>query len=116
MNGPFTDEYWKAAERELFPWKEWVHGMWLSMKNDMNVINGTWAFKCKQYLNGTMKKFKAGFCAHGNQQLEGIDFFETYAPIVQLTTVHLMLILENLLSLKSKQADVTSIFLHVTLA
>ncbi|KAL7456370.1 hypothetical protein ACHAXS_000378 [Conticribra weissflogii] len=34
---------------------------------------------------------------------------------VQSTTVCLMLILENLLCLKSKQADVTSVFLHATL-
>ncbi len=67
-------------------------------EDDMNVINGTWAFKCKRFPNGTVKKFKACFCARGDQQLEGIDFFETYAPVVQWTTVHLILILENLLS------------------
>ncbi len=52
---------------------------------------------------------------HRDQQLEGIDIFETYAPVVQWTTVHLMLILENLLGLKSKQADVTAAFLHTIL-
>ena len=84
-------------------------------EDDTNVINGTWAFKCKRFPNGTVKKFKARFCARGDQQLEGIDFFDTYAPIVQWTTVRLMLILENLLGLKSKQADVTAAFLHATL-
>ncbi len=59
--------------------------------------------------------FNARFCAHGDQQLEGIDFFETYTPVVQWTTVCLMLILENLLGLKSKQVDVTAAFLHATL-
>ncbi len=79
MNGPFTDEYWKAAERELFPWKEWVHGMWLSMKmTPMSLIG----FQV-QFPNDTVKNFKACFCAVGDQQLEGIDFFETYAPVVQ---------------------------------
>ncbi len=46
--------------------------------------------------------------------MEGIDFFETYAPAVQWTTVCLMLILENLLGLKSRQAGVTAAFLHST--
>ncbi len=32
INGPFADEYWKEAEKEILPWKEWVHGMWLSKK------------------------------------------------------------------------------------
>ena len=59
-----------------------------------------------------VKKFKARFCARGDQQLEGIDFFETYAPVVQWTTVRLLLILEVLLQLKSKQGDVTAAFVH----
>jgi hypothetical protein len=59
-----------------------------------------------------VKKFKAWFCARGDQQLEGVDFFETYAPVVQWTSVRLMLILEILLQLKSKQGNVTAAFLH----
>ena len=78
----------------------------------MNVIDLTWAFRCKRYSNQLIKKFKAWFFARGDQQLEGIDLFETYAPVVQYTTVQLMLILEVLLGLKSKQGNVNAIFLH----
>ncbi len=49
-------------------------------------------------------------------QLEGVDFFKTYAPVVQWTTIWLMFILEVLLGLKSKQGDVTCAFLHADLA
>ncbi len=103
------------AEKEIITLEEM--GAWdvVEREDDMNVINETWAFKCKWFPNGTVKKFKARFCAHGDQQLEGIDFFETYAPVVQWTTVCLMLILESLLGLKSKQADVTAAFFYVTL-
>ena len=82
---------------------------------DHHVIASTWAFKCKRYPDGLIKKFKARFCARGNQHLEGIDFFETYAPVVQWTTIRLMFILEILLGLKSKQGDVTCAFLHADL-
>ncbi len=76
-------------------------GAWdvVEREDDVYVIDGTWALKCRQFLNGTMKEFKARFCARGDQQLEGIDFFGTYAPVGQWTTVHLMLIHENLLGL-----------------
>ena len=77
-----------------------------------NVIPLTWAFKCKRFPDGLIKKFKACFFACGDMQLEGIDFFETYAPVVQWTTIRLMFILEVLLGLKSKQGDVTCAFLH----
>jgi len=81
----------------------------------MNIISSTWAFKCKRYPDGLTKKFKARFCARGDQQLEGIDFFETYAPVVQWTMIRLMFILEILLGLKSMQGDVTCAFLHADL-
>jgi hypothetical protein len=32
-----------------------------------HVIPSTWAFKCKRYPNGLIKKFKARFCARGNK-------------------------------------------------
>ena len=49
-------------------------------------------------------------------QLEGVDFFETYAPVVQWTMIRLMFILEVLLGLKSKQGGITCAFLHANLA
>jgi hypothetical protein len=66
--------------------------------------------------NGYIKKFKAHFCARGDMQLEGVNFFETYAPVIQWTMIRLMFILEVLLGLKSKQGDVTCAFLHADLA
>jgi hypothetical protein len=81
----------------------------------MNVLPSTWAFKIKRYPDGLIKKFKARFCARGDKQIEGVDYFETYAPVVQWTTIRLMLMLEVLLDLKSKQGDVTAAFLHAEL-
>ena len=82
---------------------------------DMNVLRSTWEFKLKRYPDVLIKKFKICFFARGYMQLEGIDFFETYAPVVQWMTAKLMLILEVLLGLKSKQGNVTAGFLHAGL-
>jgi hypothetical protein len=65
----------------------------------------------KRFPDGLIKGFKGRICARGDQQ-EEVDFFETCAPVVQWTTICLMLILEVLLGLKSKQGDVTAAFLH----
>ena len=72
----------------------------------------TWAFKCKFYPDGLIKKFKDRFFERGYQQWEGIDLFETYAPVVQCTAVRLMLILEVLMGLKSNQGEVTAVFIY----
>ena len=112
MNGEFAPEFWDACKVEI----NTLEGMgaWKVVKKtaEMNVLRSTWAFKIKRYPDGLIKKFKARFCARGDMQIEGVDFFETYAPVVQWTTVRLMLILEVLLDLKSKQGDVTAAFLH----
>ena len=83
MNGPFREEYWTAACKEI----EILEGIdaWdvVDRSEDMNVIDSIWAFKLKRFPDGMIKKFKAQFCARGDQQLEEIDFFGTYALVVQ---------------------------------
>eukprot|EP00957_Ditylum_brightwellii_P103375 7877782-Ditylum_brightwellii.AAC.2 len=46
------------------------------------IIESTWAFKVKRFLDGSIKKRKIHLCMRGDQQIEGIDYFETYAPVV----------------------------------
>ncbi len=53
--------------------------------------------------------------ALGVYHLEGNDFFEIYASVVQWITVCLMVNLEKLLNLKSKWAHFTAAILHATL-
>jgi hypothetical protein len=112
MSGPFKEEYWKAAVKEIKTLESMDVWEVVDRTDDMNVINSIWVFKLKCFPDSMVKTFKARFCARGDQQLEGVDFFETYAPVVQWTTVYLMLILEILLQLKSKQGDVTTAFVH----
>jgi hypothetical protein len=111
----FADEYWKAIELEIFSLESIEAWQVVDQEDKMNDISSTWGFKCKKYPDGLIKKLKAMFCAHGDQQLEGIDFFETYATVVQWTMIRLMFILEILLGLKSMQGDVTCAFLQADL-
>ena len=60
----------------------------------MNIIIPRWDFKLQIYPDGLNKEFKDRFYARGEKQLKGIDFFETYAPVVKCTTIILILILE----------------------
>ncbi len=114
--GKFANEYWEAMKLEIATLENieaWtIVECYDSNGEPHHVIPGTWAFKCKQYPDGLIKKFKARFCARGDKQLKGIDFFETYAPVVQWTKIRLTFILEILLGLKSKQGDVLCAFLH----
>ncbi|KAL7448122.1 hypothetical protein ACHAXS_000127, partial [Conticribra weissflogii] len=83
MNGPFCEEYWKAACVEVETLKEMDTCEVVDREENMNVLPSTWAFKCKRFPDRLIKKFKAQFCAHGDKQIEGVDYFETFAPVVQ---------------------------------
>ena len=116
MNGPFVDEYWDAACAEVEMLEKMKAWEVVERELNMNVLSSIWAFKCKCYPDGLIKKFKVYFCVRGDQQIEGVNYLETYAPIVMWTTIPLMLILECLLDLKSKQGDVNCTFLHAHLS
>jgi hypothetical protein len=78
----------------------------------MKILPSTWAFKIKHYPDGRIKKFKAQFCARGERQTEGVDYFKTWAPVVQWSTVRIVMILAIKLNLISIQCDITAAFIH----
>jgi hypothetical protein len=45
-----------------------------------------WAFQCKRLAYGLVQKLKSRFCAPGDCQMEGLNFFETYMPVFNWQT------------------------------
>jgi hypothetical protein len=78
----------------------------------MNVLPSTWVFRWKRYPDGIIKKLTTRLCARGDQHLEGVDYFETYAPVINWQTVRIVLTLSILLDLQTIQVDYTAAFLH----
>ena len=79
------------------------------------ILNGTWAFKLKRLPDGTASKYKARYCVRGDQQTEGVDYFETYAPVVQWSTVRLLLTMILANDWTTRQVDYTNAFAQATL-
>jgi len=69
------------------------------------ILSSIWSYRRKQSPVGTILKHKSRLCVDGSQQLHGRDFWETYAPVISWSTVHLMLLLTSILNLKSRQVD-----------
>ena len=115
MNGPDAEGYWEAMETEistlvsLDAWEE------VPLQRNLNILDSTWAFKCKRYPDGRFKKLKARFCVRGDQQVEGVDFFETFAPVVQWSTIRLLLVLSQKLDFSTAQVDYTAAFVQATI-
>ena len=75
-----------------------------------NTLGSTWAFQKKRCPDGNLKKFKAKFCLRGDQQVDGVDVFETFAPVVAWINVRILLILSMILNLETQNLDYTNAF------
>nr|GFA72174.1 zinc finger, CCHC-type [Tanacetum cinerariifolium] len=71
-----------------------------------------WIFKNKMKVDGTIDKFKARLVIQGFRQKEGIDYFDTYAPVARITTIRLLLALAVIYNLVIHQMDVKTAFLN----
>ncbi|GKD51588.1 zinc finger, CCHC-type containing protein [Tanacetum coccineum] len=71
-----------------------------------------WIFKRKMKVDGTIDKFKARLVIQGFRQKEGIDYFDTYAPVARITTIRLLLALAAIHNLAIHQMDVKTAFLN----
>ncbi|GJX30374.1 zinc finger, CCHC-type containing protein [Tanacetum coccineum] len=71
-----------------------------------------WIFKRKVKVARTIDKFKARLVIQGCRQKEGIDYFDTYAPIARITTIRLLLALATIHNLVIHQMDVKTTFLN----
>ncbi|GJR93801.1 zinc finger, CCHC-type containing protein [Tanacetum coccineum] len=71
-----------------------------------------WIFKRKMKVDGTIDKFKARLVIQGFKQKEGIDYFDTYAPVARITTIRLLLTLALVHNLVIHQMDVKTSYLN----
>jgi len=69
------------------------------------IIDCTWVFKQKAYTNVTVKKLKARLCFCGDLQEIIVDVSDAYSPVVQWSTIPLLMILPIILKLETKQVD-----------
>uniref|UniRef100_M4DMN8 Integrase catalytic domain-containing protein n=1 Tax=Brassica campestris TaxID=3711 RepID=M4DMN8_BRACM len=103
-NGAMTDEIDTCHETET----------WSLVPRPVNVhvIGCGWIFKTKLNADGTVKNLRARLVARGNEQEEGVDFLETYSPVVRTATVRMVLHFATVNKWDLKQLDVKNAFLH----
>jgi hypothetical protein len=80
-----------------------------------NVITVKWVFKRKHDASGTPTEFKARMTPHGYKQIEGVDYFETYAQVGMYKTLRVLLALVAMHDMELEQLDVPSAFLNAPL-
>ena len=57
---------------------------------DRKLIKFIWSFKRKRSPLGVLIKHKARLCVHGGMQEKGVDYFNTFAPVINWNTARFL--------------------------
>ncbi|GJX24742.1 zinc finger, CCHC-type containing protein [Tanacetum coccineum] len=112
----------EVTEEDIAFWKE-------AINDEMNFILGNntwvltdlppgckslgckWIIKIKLKVDGTIKKFRAIVVIQGFRQ-SGIDYFDTYAPVVRISTIRQLIAMASIRNLIIHSIDVKTAFLN----
>lgn len=93
------------------------NGTWTLVEptSRMNIVGCKWVFKIKRLPDGSIDRYKARLVAKGFHQRPGIDYNDTFSPVVKPTTIRLVLSLPVTRGWSLNQLDVNNVFLQGTL-
>ncbi|KAL8101163.1 hypothetical protein AgCh_033153 [Apium graveolens] len=80
--------------------------------SSQNIVDCRWIFKIKHNSDGSVERYKARLVTNGFTQRPGIDFHDTFNPVVKPTTIHLVLSVGVQRGWSICQLDVNNAFLQ----
>jgi transposase len=90
------------------------NGTWtlVNKPRDRPIVNSKWVYKIKLKADSTINRYKARLVAKGYSQQQGIDYDETFSPVVRFDTIRMLLSIAARENLILSQFDVKTAFLY----
>jgi hypothetical protein len=112
VSGPDQVHWRKAIQAELKSMR--LRGVFRAAKlpNGHHAIGTKWVFKIKRKADGDIEKYKARLVAKGFKQKYGIDYTETFSPVVKYVTLRMVVAIAKYFDWSLDQLDVVTAFLY----
>ena len=105
-------EWLKAIKEEIKSLHEnHTYDMVKPPKEKKNLKN-KWVFKRKNDGNSSQPRFKARLIVKGFGQRKGVDLDEIFSPVVNMSSIRIVLGIATSMNLEVEQLDVKTAFLH----
>jgi hypothetical protein len=87
-----TDPHWRAAMEDKYG-ALISNGTWelVPRPQGSNVVTSKWVFTHKLRADGALDRYKARWVLQGFTQRPGVDYNETFSPVIQPATVRTVL-------------------------
>ena len=114
MAAPNADQWTDTMGKEMANLK--AHDVYELVPHTpgMHTLQLGWVLHCK-FKNSIFEKNKARLVARGNHQRPGVDYNESFSPVMQLESLCTLLAVAAISNFDIIQFDVTSAYLHRTL-
>jgi hypothetical protein len=115
LNGPDASEWQEAIDYELGQLEKL--GTWeiVNAPDRVNLIPCHYVLATKRGPNGEKLKLRARLVANGQHQKFGVDYFDTFAPTSNMTTIRAVLSMAAKLDWEVHQVDIKSAYLYAEL-
>ena len=116
LDSPDAEQWKQAIEKEVQSLQDMgTYTVIDDLPKGRKAVSSKLVFRVKRNVDGSIERFKARLVARGYSQVPGMDFDETFAPVVKLTSVRILCALASLLKLHFHHLDVDTAFLNGTL-
>ena len=112
LSGTEATSWHEAMDSEYQSLME--NGTWqlVPQPSDRKLVSCKWLLRKKFHADGTISRYKARLVARGFSQVPGMDYNETFSPVLRMTSFRALLATAAQLHLLVHQMDVRTAFLH----
>ena len=84
----------------------------MELPENRKTVGNKWVFKTKTKADGSIERYKARLVAQGFSQRQGLDYDETFSPVIRFESFRSLVAVAVQKGLKLHQLDITAAFLN----